>query len=102
EKMKTRFGLCQIYQVLGNAFLLQRVLYHFAITSATLQCVLQRLPSTTGKIVDIARYWIGQHERKIGMSGFDLSFRPCFDVGVDWRGDLIGFINRSGLGLLLR
>src|SRR5205823_10130525 len=68
ERMKTRFGLCQIDQVLGNAFLLQRVLYHFAITSATLQCVLQRLPSTTGKIVDIARYWIGQHERKIGMS----------------------------------
>ena len=53
-----------------------------------------------GKIVDVGRYRIGQHERQLGAGGFDFGLRLRLDVGVHRRRDLVGFVDRGGLGFL--
>ena len=101
--MEARLRLGQIDQFLRNAFFPQRALDHFAIASAALQRVLQRFVTLgRGKIIDVARHLVGQHERQIRMRGLDLGFGLRLDVGVDRRRDLVDFINRRGLGFLLR
>ena len=80
----------------------QRALDHFAVAAAAFQCVLHDLVSPrSGKIIDVGRHRIGEHEWQLGTRGFDLGLRLRLDVGIDRRGDLVGFVDRRGLGLLL-
>ncbi len=55
-----------------------------------------------GKIIDVGSHRIGKHKRQLGTRGFDFSFRFGLHVRIDRGRDLVGFVDRRGLSLLLR
>ena len=93
----------RIDQFLRNALFPQSAFDHFAVTATALQRMLQDVVSVrSGKIIDVGGHRVSKHQRQLGMCGFDLGFGLGLHVGINRRRDLVGFVNRRGLGFLLR
>src|SRR5579863_1753750 len=102
QRMEPRFGLSQIDQVLRNTFFLQNPANHFVILPAAGKGALQCSPPTCRKVTDVSGYRVRHHQRQIGVRGLDFSFSLCLEVRVNRERDLVGFVDRRGLRLLLR
>ena len=60
------------------------------------------LSARTGEVVDETRHLVVEHQRQVGLGGFDFGFGLGLDVGIDGKCDVVGFIDgrrlRAGLG----
>src|SRR4029077_2796358 len=98
--MKARLGLRQINQILRNSLVSQDTLNHVMVATAANQSPLQDAASAGGEVIDVAGYRVGQHERQIAVRGLYFGCRLGLDVRVDRKSYFVGFVDRSGLGLL--
>ncbi len=101
ERMESGFGLGEVDEFLGNSLLAENAADHVFIAAGAGECAFEGAASAIGEVVDEAGDLIGHHERQVGVRGLDLGFGFGFDAGVDGRRDFVGFVDRSGLGLLL-
>ena len=57
--------------------------------------------SAIGEVVDVASDLVGHHQGQVGVRGLDFGFGFGFDFLVDGGSQLVGFVDRRGLGFLL-
>ena len=100
--VKSRLGLRQVDQILGNAFFLENTFDHLAIAAASFKSMLQGAAATAGEVIDVAGDLIGHHQRQIGVGGFDLRGSLGFQIRIDRViRDFVGFVDRRRLSFLL-
>ena len=102
QRLKSRLRLCQVDQVLGNALLLENPRDHVAITAGAGPGALQCGPTPrAGVIVDEHRHLIVEHQRQVRLGGLDLGLGRGPDVGIDRKGDVVGFVDGRRFGAWL-
>ena len=98
--MKAGFGLRQVDQILGDAFLFENVADHRVIASIPNQSPLQNPVAAVREIIDVGSDRVGHHERQVGVRQFDFGRGFRLDVGVNRRSGGADLINRGGFGFL--
>ena len=87
-----------------DAFFLEDASDHRFIATGAGQTAFESAFAVLRKIVQKRDDRVGEHEREIGAGGLDFGFGLGFDVGINGKGDSVGFvvglIDGGGLGFL--
>src|SRR5579872_120015 len=71
-RMEARLGLCQIDQVLWNAFFFENILDQVPVAAAERESVFQSGTPPSREVIDVPSNLVGHHQRQIRVGDFDL------------------------------